>query len=70
MDEILKEFTELGQTASYHYADYTTKEWSLGDTAKRAALKLFDNNPELQAQMRVIARNFLWSLTLERKPHG
>jgi hypothetical protein len=68
MEEILKEFTELGQKASYHYADDSTKEWNLGDRAKREALKLFDNNSELQAQMRVIARNFLWSITLERKP--
>ena len=68
MEDILAEFKKLGHTASHHYADDTTKEWSLGDTAKREALKLFDSYPELQDRMRVIAKDFLWSLTLERKP--
>ena len=68
MENVLEEFKKLGQKASFHYADDTTKEWSLGDTAKRETLKLFDSYPELQDQMRVIAKDFLWSLTLERKP--
>lgn len=66
MEEIFAEFKKLGNTASHHYADDSTKEWNLGDSAKREALKLFDAYPELHDQMRVIAKDFLWSLTLER----
>lgn len=64
---ILATFKDAGVTASFHYADNTGSEWGLGDNYKRTALKLFDNNPDLQSEMRVIAKGFLWSLGTDRK---
>ena len=64
---ILDEFSELGLRASYHYADDSCGEWGAGDAAKDAALKLFDDNPDLRPAMRVLARDFLWTLSLYRK---
>jgi len=65
--EIIKQFETLGLSASYHFADDTGKEFRQGTLKKRAALKLFDDNPELQNEMRVVAGGFLWSLASERK---
>lgn len=65
--EILEQFRMLGLSASHHYADDTTREWAMADTQKKQALKLFDDNPHLHEPMRVIAAQFLWSLTMERK---
>lgn len=64
---ILDKFSRHGRFASFHYADDTCEEWSLGDRQKAQALKLFDENPRLQPQMRMIAKDFLWSLNMERK---
>ena len=60
--DIVKTFDYLGRTASYHYADDSGSEWNLGDIAKDAAIVLFKNNPELQPEMREVAKGFLWSL--------
>jgi hypothetical protein len=63
MVDIFEKFQELARKASFHYANDTTKEWSLGDEAKRQAIELFDNaSPNLQKQMREVVRNQLWSL--------
>ena len=64
MSEI-DEFNKWARKASFHYADDTTKEWHLGDEAKRKALKIFDENPELQGEIRENFRE-LWSLKRER----
>lgn len=61
MNEI-ERFKEHGNRASFHYADDTGHEWSLGDVEKRIAIEIFDTNKELQREMREIARSFLWSL--------
>ena len=67
VDKTLKQFKTAGMNASFHYAADTCSEWGLGDKHKKAALKLFDENPELQPKMRLIAKGFLWSLTSEHQ---
>lgn len=64
--EILDQFKDYGNTASYHYADDTTSEWGAGKRAECNALELFDDNPTLQDDMREIAKGFLWSLSMKR----
>ena len=59
---IIDLFKEFGNKASYHFADDSTREWELARTAQGQALKLFDDNPGLQPQMRTVAKGFLWSL--------
>ena len=61
---VLDEFKRLGNIASYHYADDTSREWAMGAKYKADALALFDANPELQAEMRQC--RFLWSIEMER----
>jgi len=63
---VLDKFTQLGQQASYHYAADRTSEWRLGTPLEAEAVALFDAHPELQAQMREIAKGFLWPLALRR----
>lgn len=63
---VVEEFRKHGSTASYHYADDSTSEWGAGKRAECKALELFDNNPELQNEMRVISSRFLWSLEMKR----
>ena len=63
----LEDFDYLGRTASYHYADDSCGEWKLGDIAKEAAIELFKANPDLQEEMREIAKGFLWSLPKDLK---
>ena len=62
MNEVLQQFKDLGKQASYHYACDYGSEWRLGTPLEARALKLFDHSPLLQAEMRVIAKGFLWSL--------
>ena len=64
--EILKQFEKHGNNASYHFADDSTKEWGLAREEEAAALKLFDENEELQPAMRKISAGFLWSLSRRR----
>lgn len=59
MEEILKEFENLGMNASYHYADDSGKEWGLGSKYMDKALAMFDDHPECQNRMRKIAKGFL-----------
>lgn len=63
--EVLAEFDRLGKDASYHFADDSGNEWGLANKAMREALALFDANPQLQSQMRELAKGFLWSLSFE-----
>ncbi|HLF12078.1 MAG TPA: hypothetical protein VJA26_12765 [Gammaproteobacteria bacterium] len=65
-NEIVEAFKNLGNTASYHYADDSTKEWNLGHKAEDEALAIFDANPNLETELRSVARGFLWSLTSKR----
>jgi hypothetical protein len=64
--QVLAEFQELGQMASFHLADDTGDEWPQGYSLQAKAVKLFDAHPELQRDMRKIATDFLWSLTFFR----
>lgn len=67
MEPVMQQFIEAGRQASYHYADDSGNEWKLGHKHKEEALRLFDDNPLLQADMRRVARQeFLWSLRMER----
>ena len=65
--DTLERFKELGEKASYHYADDSGKEWSLGNKAKLECLEIYDANPDLHNTMRAIAKGFLWSLKFARK---
>ena len=60
-EEILEQFKEHGMTASYHYADDSTKEWDQGFKHSYAAQELAKQHPRLIPQMREIAKSFLWS---------
>ena len=66
MNSVTETFKKHGVWASYHYADDSGKEWVHGYTEKKLALIIFDDNPDLQAEMREIATDFLWSLKSER----
>ena len=62
----LEKFKQLGHQASYHYAAGRTSEWRLGTPLEREAIAMFDQHPELHAEMRDIAKGFLWSLEMRR----
>lgn len=64
-NNVLEQFEGLGKDASYHYAG-DMSEFSAGVALERQALKLFDTHPELQKDMREIAKGFLWSLSISR----
>ena len=61
-ESTLEEFKRLGDSASFHFADDSCKEWPKARTQEAKALALFRANPHLQDDMREIARGFLWSL--------
>ena len=63
---ILDDFKKHGMKASFHYADDTGKEWGSGDAEKRKALAIFDANAAMQGEMRELAKQFLWTLCLDR----
>ena len=63
---ILDDFKKHGMQASYHYADDSGKEGGSGDVEKRKALKVFDDNPKMQGEMRKIANKFLWAFTFKQ----
>lgn len=62
MNPKLELFKKHGMDASHHYADDSCKEWGLASKSKSYAMTIFNDNPELQDEMRVIAKGFLWSL--------
>ena len=65
--KMIEQFKKHARAASYHYADDTGKEWDLAKKEKNIALEIFDNNPDLQEELREIARNDeLWSIDTER----
>ena len=66
MNAIIEDFRKHGMDASYHYADDSGSEWHQGAAEERAALELFDANPDLQGEMREVAKGFLWSLNMVR----
>ena len=59
---VLEDFKRLGDKASFHFADDSTKEWGLAKVSERSATDLFDAHPELQDEMKEIAKRFLWKL--------
>ena len=61
-EDTLTEFKRLGDSASFHFADDSCKEWGLAITDEAKAIAIFKSNPELQAEMTVISKGFLWSL--------
>lgn len=66
MNDTLIKFKRHASRASYHYADDSGKEWGLAKQDKDAALELFDANPDMQDEMRSMAKSELWSLNSER----
>ena len=65
MTKLVDQFIKHGLNASFHFADDSGGEWSLGYAAQKKALDIFDANPDLQEEMRENA-DFLWSLNLKR----
>jgi len=63
---IIDVFKYVGNKASYHYADDSTKEWGTAREMQKIALKIFDACPEYQNEMRRVSKDFLWSLGVER----
>lgn len=62
-DEIILEtFKEHGFAASYHFADDTGKEFDHGFSELNKAMEIYQHYPELQAAMRDVAKEFLWSI--------
>jgi len=66
MNKIIDEFKKHAKKASYHYADDSCREWKLADAEMAKALKIFDDNPSLQVEMREAASGELWRLERER----
>lgn len=66
MQDVLQQFKDLGQSASFHFADDSGKEWDLAWRDQRAAELLFQQHPDLQAEMVAIAKGFLWTLNVEK----
>lgn len=60
-------FKKLGDDASYHYADDSTREWRKATRLVHEALEVFDAHPELQPKMRKVARGFLWHYEFQRQ---
>ena len=58
----LDDFVFEGLAASFHYADESTKEWTMGKRREENARKIFEAHPELHAEMREAAKKFLWRL--------
>lgn len=63
---VVETFKKLGKDASYHYVDDSGKEWSLGLKYENQALELFDTHPELESELREVAKGFLWTLEYRR----
>jgi|LakMenE18May11ns_1017448.scaffolds.fasta_scaffold7886793_2 hypothetical protein len=59
----LAKFEELGNRASFHYADDSCKEWDLARDCKDQAEELFVQHPELREEMIKISKGFLWTLS-------
>jgi hypothetical protein len=70
MNEIVKQFKDLGFKASYHFADDSGKEWHLGNDLQKQAMDLFFANPDDQAEMLEISKEFLWSMRMELRYRG
>lgn len=66
----IERFTQLGQIASFHYADDSGEGWALSAEARLKALAVFDSFPELQPEFRQIAKGFLWPLNRPETPDG
>ena len=61
-EDVLEMFKFRGNQASFHYADDSGSEWGEGAAQERAARALFAEHEGLQAEMRDIAKGFLWKL--------
>ena len=59
--EVVSKFRELANTASYHFADDSGREWQSGYAAQRQAEELFAQYPEFQEDLRQAAKSYLWS---------
>lgn len=66
MKDIVEQFKDHGMSASYHYADDSCREWGAGDREKSKAMKLFNDNPDLQDDMSKVAEKFLWAPDFKR----
>lgn len=64
---ILEDFKSAGMQASFHYADDSGKEWGRARTLQNEAMQMYRDNPDLQDEMKTIAKGFLWSLPKETR---
>jgi len=58
---IIEEFKKYARNASYHYADDSTKEWSLARKNVGLCRELYRENEHLRESMRKIVDRELWS---------
>jgi hypothetical protein len=61
-EEILQEFKEYGDNASFHFADDSGREWQLAYADERKAREMLTLYPDLHEDFVKIAKGFLWSL--------
>lgn len=64
--EILKEFEEAGNQASFHLACDYGNEWRLAKQHQETCYRLYKDNPELNEEMKALAKDFLWGYEFMR----
>lgn len=63
----LEQFKAHGNRASFHHASESGNEHRLAYNQESMAMNLYRLNPELRAEMRAIAKEFLWAYDFDRK---
>lgn len=64
---ILSDFVYCGNQASFHYASENLCDWDEAKEWVEEAMKLFEENRGLRAEMRALAQKFLWFTEFERE---
>ena len=59
--DVIKEFQRLANSASFHYADDSGREWPLGKADENEAMRLYHGYPHLQSEMDCIGNMQLWN---------
>ena len=63
----LRAFESHANSASFHYADDSGKEWGSARSRKRQAMALYESHPDLREHMRPIGERQLWALDFRRE---
>ena len=58
---IIEQFLKHGNSASFHYADDSGREWAAARLDEYEAMQLYMDNPDMQEEMEKQA-SFLWSI--------